>query len=62
MSNLIDSVREYAENEKISAKQVTAMVLQLISNDEKDYTVSNICKEIVETGTFASTKHELFSS
>ena len=33
--------------------------MQLISNDEKDYTVSNICKEIVETGTFCSTKHEL---
>ena len=31
----------------------------LISNDEKDYTVSNISKEIVETGTFGSTKHEL---
>ena len=59
MSNLIDSVRECAENEKISAKQVSALVLQLISNDEKDYTVSNIRKEIVETGTFGSTKHEL---
>ena len=59
MSNLIDSVRECAENEKISAKQVAALVLQLISNNEKDYTVSNICKEIVETGTFGSTKHEL---
>ena len=29
------------------------------SNDEKDYTASNICKEIVETGTFGSTKREI---
>ena len=59
MSNLLDSVREYAEVEKISAKQVAALVLMLISNDEKDYTASNICKEIVETGTFGSTKREI---
>ena len=49
----------YAEKEKISPKKVAALVMQLISNDENDYTVSNICKEIVETGTFGSTKREL---
>ena len=59
MSNLLDSVREYAEIERILPKQVAALILQFISNDEKDYKVSHICQEIVETGTFASSKREL---
>ena len=59
MSNLINSVREYGENDNMSAKEVDSLVLQLISNDEKVYTASNICKVIVETGTFGSTKHGL---
>ena len=62
MSSLLDCVRDYAEIEKISAKQVAALLLQLISNDEKDYTVSNFCKEIVETGTFGSSSRELSQS
>ena len=31
----------------------------MVLNDEKDYTVSNICKEIVVTNTFGSTKREI---
>ena len=59
MANLLDSVREYAKLEEISLKQVAALVLMMVSNDEKDYPVSNISKEIVETGTFGFTKREL---
>ena len=43
-SSLLDCFRDYAEIEKISAKQAAALLLQLTSNDEKDYTVSNFCK------------------
>ena len=59
MSNLFDSVREYVEIERILPKQVAALILQFISNDEKDYKASHICQEIVEIGTFASSKREL---
>ena len=59
MANLLDSVREHAKLEEITAKQVTALVLMMVSNDEEDYVVSNICREIVTTGTFRSTKREL---
>ena len=31
----------------------------MVSNYQKDYTVSNICKEIIEPGTFGSTKLEI---
>ena len=59
MVNILDFVREYAKFEEITAKEVAALVLMMVSNDEKDYTVSNICKEIVATCTFGSTKREL---
>ena len=62
MANLLDSVREYAEHEEITPKQVAALLLMMVSNDEKDYTVSNICKEIVANGIFGSTKRELKTS
>ena len=52
MANLLDSVREYAEHEEITPKQVAALLLMMVSNDKKDYTVSNICKEIVANGIF----------
>ena len=56
MANLLDSVRKYAEHEEITPKQVAALLLMMVSNDEKDYSVSNICKEIVANGIFGSTK------
>ena len=49
MADLLESVREFAQDEEISPKQVAALVLLMVSNDEKDYTVSYICKGVVAT-------------
>ena len=62
MANLLDSVWEYAEHENITPKQVAALLLMMVSNDERDYTVSNICKEITPNVIFRSIKRGLRTS
>ena len=37
-------------------RQYKQQHLMMVSNDAKDYTVSNICKEVVATGTFGPSK------
>ena len=62
MANLLDSVWEYAKHENITPKQVAALLLMMVSNDERDYTVSNICKEITPNVIFRSIKRGLRTS
>ena len=46
-------IRQIAEKEDVSAKAVAAHALQLISNESKDLSTANFCKEIIAKGTFA---------
>ena len=59
MEGLLNYVREFAEDEKVPAKLVAALLLQFTANDEKDYSVSNVCRDILESGTYAHTTREL---
>ena len=36
MPNLLDFVREYAGHEEITPKHVAALLLMMVSNDERD--------------------------
>lgn len=49
--NLIDTI---ADKEEVESKTIAAYALMLISNVTKDVNTSNVCKEIISKGSFAS--------
>ena len=60
MSELISNVKQFSERENMTPQTVSALLLQFFANDHKNTSVSEVCKEIVETGRFgnAATKIE----
>ena len=53
LAPLLQLIRQIAEKEDVSAKAISAHALQLISNESKDLSTANFCKEIIAKGTFA---------
>ena len=53
LAPLLQLIRQIAEKEDVSPKTIAAHALQLISNESKDLSTSNFCKEIISKGTFA---------
>ena len=49
---LLIDIRSTANLEQVSSKTIASLCLQLIANEEKDYRTSEVCKEIVERGTY----------
>ena len=60
MSELISNLKQFSEGENMTRQTVSALLLQFFANDHKNTSVSEVCKEIVETGRFgnAATKIE----
>ena len=54
LAPLLQLIRQIAEKEDVSAKTIAAHALQLISNETKDVSTANFCKEIIAKGTFAN--------
>ena len=50
MSDLISNVKQFSERENITPQTVSTLLLQFFANDHKNTSVSEVCKEIVETG------------
>ena len=53
LAPLLQLIRQIAEKEDVSPKTIAAHALQLISNESKDLSTANFCKEIISKGTFA---------
>ena len=53
LAPLLKLINQIAEKEEVDAKTIAAYALQLISNESKDLSTANFCKEIIRRGTFA---------
>ena len=54
LAPLLRLIRQIAEKEDVSAKAIAAHTLPFISNESKDVSTANFCKEIIAKGTFAN--------
>ena len=52
LDSVLSHIKSLAELEEVSQKVIASLCLQLIANEEKDYATINVCKEIVEKGTY----------
>ena len=52
LDSVLSYIKSLAELEEVSPKIIASLCLQLIANEEKDYATINVCKEIVEKGTY----------
>ena len=53
LAPLLQLIRQIDEKEDVSAKAIAAHALQIISNESKDLSTANFCKEIIAKGTLA---------
>ena len=53
LAPLLRLINLIADREEVDARTISAYALQLISNDSKDVSTANICKEIISKGAFA---------
>ena len=51
---LLKHIQFIAQREQVDEKKVVALALELISNQEYDRETSNVCKEIITTGTYGN--------
>ena len=52
-SVLLEHLNFLADRENITTKQLVAIAPQLVSNDSHDRQTSNVCKEIVDKGSYS---------
>ena len=52
IDSVLSHIKSLAEFEEVSQKVIASLCLKLIANEEKDYATINVCKEIVEKGTY----------
>ena len=53
LAPLLQLIRQIVEKEDVCAKAIAAHTLPFISNESKDVSTANFCKEIIAKGTFA---------
>ena len=53
LSSLLEHINFLAEREKIHPKQLTALALQLVSNESYDRDTSQVCKEIIDKYSYS---------
>ena len=56
---LLEHIHFLAERENITLKQLVALSLQLVSNETHDRETSNVCKEIVDKGSYSDVLHRV---
>ena len=45
-------IKSTADPEQVTPRTIASLCLQPITNEEKNYKISEVCKEIVENGTY----------
>ena len=59
LESLLTHIKSIATFEQVSPKTIASVSLKLIANEEKDYGTSEVCRQIVEEGTYG--KHSINS-
>ena len=52
LDSLLVDIKSTADLEQVTPKTIASLCLQLIANEEKNYKISEVCKEIIENGTY----------
>ena len=60
LKSLLTHIKSIATFEQVSPKTIASLSLKLIANEEKDYGTSEVCRQIVEEGTYG--KHTIILS
>ena len=60
LESLLTHIKSIATFEQVSPKTIASLSLKLIANEEKDYGTSEVCRQIVEEGTYG--KHNIMLS
>ena len=53
LAPVLKMINQLAEKEEVDAKTIAAYTLQLTSNESKDESTTNVCKEIITKGKIA---------